>query len=221
MILTSGQLVVLFLYIWRMNKKWYIIGFVMILTFLGGVVSQQHISQPNQEIVVHFTSSTIDHDEVTEAITEIKNQLEAAGVTNIQVTKLDNGELTIAYHSTAKVSVIKQVLLNAGAISINDETPLQEPSNKSEVAFNFDVYEIKSASNTDINLLGVTNTTSSKGDFKQTLESNSVADRFSNSFDLHLQSVATAYRFYKDYGIVFSCNSYKIPEVRAGPFQLG
>ena len=221
MILTSGHLVILFLYIWRMNKKWYIIGFVIILAFLGGVVSQQHISTPNQEIVLHFTSNTIDYDEVEEAIADIRQKLEAAGVSNIQVTKFDNGELNITYHSTSKVSDIRQILLNTGAISLNKEHPVRAPSSDDQVTFNFDVYEIKSPTNTDIHLQGVSNSSTTKGDHKHRLESNVIADRLSNAFDVSKRIHTNSYTFHNQNSIVFGCNAYQIPEVRAGPHLLG
>lgn len=204
-----------------MNKKWYIIGFVIILAFLGGVVSQQHISKPNQEIVLHFTSNTIDYNEVEEAISGIKHQLEAAGVSNIQVTKFDNGELNITYHSTSKVSDIKRILLNAGAISLNEEYPSQTPSEGSKASFNFDVFEIKKASDTDLNIQGINTSSSSKGDYKQKLETNPFVDKATSTFDFHKQNETTAYKFYNQNRFICSCNSHKIPEVRAGPYLLG
>ena len=210
-------------YIWRMNKKWYIIGFVVILAFMSGVVTQQHISKPNQEIVLQFSSNTIDYDEVEEAIADIKQQLEAVGVSNIQVTKFDNGELNITYHSASKVSDIRRILSNSDAISLNGEYPSQEPSGESKPSFDFDVYEIKTVSDTDLNILGVstTSSTSKKGDYKQNLETNPFANETLNTFVLHEQNEITTYKIYNHNRFVFSCNSYKIPEVRAGPYLLG
>jgi hypothetical protein len=206
-----------------MNKKWYIIGFVVILAFLSGVVTQQHISKPNQEIVLHFTNNTIDYNEVEEAIASIKQQLEAAGVSNIQVAKFDNGELNITYHSASKVSDIKRILSSAGAITLNDEHPSKLPAEESKPSFDFDVYEIKTVSDTDLNLLGVstTSSTSSKGDYKQNLETNPFANETSNAFIIHEQNEITTYKIYNQNRFVFSYNSHNIPEVRAGPYLLG
>ncbi|WP_347922527.1 hypothetical protein [Pontimicrobium sp. SW4] len=204
-----------------MNKKWYIIGFVIILAFLSGVVTQQHISKPNQEIVLYFTSNAIDYDEVEEAVSDIKHQLEAVGVSNIQVTKFDNGEFNITYHSMSKVSDIKRILSNFGAISLNEEPPSQVPAEKSKASFNFDVYEIKTVSDTDFNIQYVTTSSSSKEGYKQNLETNYFAYKTSSIFDFHKQNETTAYKIYNQNRFVFSCNSHKIPEVRAGPYLLG
>ena len=208
-------------YIWRMNKKWYIIGFVIILAFISGVVTQQHISKPNQEIVLHFTSKAIDYDEVEEAISNIKYQLEAASVSNIQVTKFDNGGFNITYHSTSKVSDIKRILSKSGAISLNEEHPSQVPTGESKTSFSIDVYEIETVSGTDFNIQGVTTSSSSRGGYKQNLETNSFANKTSSTFDFHKQNETTVYKFYNQNRFVFSCNSHKIPEVRAGPYLLG
>ncbi len=204
-----------------MNKKWYILVVVIILAFLSGVVTQQHISKPNQEIVLNFESDTIDYDEVEEAILSIKYQLEAAGVSNIQVTKFDNGEFNITYHSTSEVSDIKRILSNSGAISLNEEHSSQAPSGDPKASFNFDVYEINTVSDADFNIQGVSTSSSSKGEHKQNIETNSFANEASNTFAFHEQNETTAYKIYNQNRFVFSCNSYKIPEVRAGPYSLG
>lgn len=204
-----------------MNKKWYIIGFVVILAFLSGVVTQQHISKPNQEIVLYFTNNTIDYDEVEEAISGIKHQLEAVGVSNIKVTKFDNGEFNITYHSTSKVSDIERILLGSGEVSLDNEHPSKLPTKKSKASFSFDVYEIKTASNNDLNIQGVATSSTSKGDYKQNLETNSFANKVPSTFAFHKQNETTTYKFYNQNRFVFSCNSHKIPEVRAGPYILG
>ena len=208
-------------YIWRMNKKWYIIGFVVILAFLSGVVTQQHISKPNQEIVLYFTNSTIDFDEVEEAISDIKYQLEAVGVSNIKVTKFDSGEFNITYHSTSKVSDIERVLSSSVAISLNEEDSSQVPTGESKASFNFDVYEIKSVSNNYSNIKGVVTSSSPKDNYKQSLETNHLANKASNTLSFHKQIKTTTYKFYNQNRLVFGCNSHKIPEVRAGPYILG
>lgn len=204
-----------------MNKKWYIIGFVVILAFLSGVVTQQHISKPNQEIVLYFTNNTVDYDEVEEAISDIKYQLEAVGVSNIKVTKYDNGEFNISYHSTSKVSDIERILLNSGEISLNEEHSSKLPTEESKTSFNFDVYEIKTVSDSDLNIRGVATSSSSKEDYKQNLETNFFANKVPSTFAFHKQNETTTYKFYNQNRFVFSCNSHKIPEVRAGPYILG
>ncbi len=205
-----------------MNKKWYIIGFVVILAFLSGVVTQQSISKPNQEIALYFTSNAIDYDEVEEAISDIKHQLEAVGVSNIKITKFDNGEFNITYHSTSKVSDIEQILLNSGEISLNEKHSSKLPTDESKSSFNFDVYEIKTVSDSDLNIRGVaTSSSSSNKDYKQNLETNFFANKVPSTFTFHKQNETTTYKFYNQNRFIFSCNSHKIPEVRAGPYTLG
>lgn len=204
-----------------MNKKWYIIGFVVILAFLSGVVTQQHISKPNQEIVLYFTNNTIDYDEVEEAISGIKSKLEAVGVSNIKVTRFDNDGFNITYHSTSKVSDIEQILLNSDEVFLNKEHSSKEPTEESKTSFNFDVYEIETVSDNDLNIRGVGTSPSSKGDYKQNLKTNAFANRVFSTYALYMQKEITAYKFYNKNRFVFSCNSHKIPEVRAGPYILG
>lgn len=204
-----------------MNKKWYIIGFVVFLAFLSGVATQQHISKPNQEIVLYFTNNTIDYDEVEEAISGIKLQLEAVGVSNIKVTKFDNGEFNITYHSASKTSDIEQILLDSGEISLSDEHSSKVPTGESKTSFSFDVFEIKTAPDNDSNIRGVATSSTSKEQYKQNLKTNSFANKVPSTFAFHKQSETTTYKFYNQNRFVFSCNSHKIPEVRAGPYILG
>lgn len=204
-----------------MNKKWYIIIFVVTLAFLSGVVTQERISIPNQEIVLYFDSNTVNSDEVEETISKIKHQLEITGVSNIQVTKFDDDKLYISYHSTSQIYDIKRILSQSDMITLNQEFPSSIPSKDSKTSFNFDVYEIETDYNTDVNILGIITSSSSKGDYKQNIQVDPFATIKSNKNDCFEFYETKAYKFYTQEGVVLSCNSYKIPEVRAGPSFLG
>lgn len=208
--------VLIFLYIWRMNKKWYISALVVILAFLGGIVTQEHISKPNQEIVLQFTSATVTSDEANAAITAITEQLQIAGVRNLQVTENQNGQLKIVYFSNTDISGIKDILSNEVPIGFEEEIPVQTPSEKQDIGYNLDVFEIQSNPDADLKFEGTLG--SHQKESQELILSSNV---FAN-VNVDVFSIAKHYKRnlsldYKNNSIAFNQMAHKIPEVRAGP----
>ena len=209
-----------------MNKRWYISALVITLALLGGFVSQEQNTTPNQEIVLQFASKTVTNDETQSAITTVKQQLEAIGIHDIQVTKNDGGQLKITYFSTIDIASVKSVLSKKIKLKLQDSgidnknRPYQIPYKDSSVAYNLDVYEIQNGSDTAFHLSG-----------KLALEHKADNDRFSNTnpyantkaldYSFLEQQVKNAYKFHKYSGITIDYKSNKIPEVRAGPNTQG
>ncbi len=199
-----------------MNKKWYISAVVVVLAFLGGIVTQEHHAKPNQEIVMQFTSSTVYSSDADDAIAIIKDQLESAGVHNIQVSRFDDGQLKIAYHSSAEVSDIKQILTETKQLLLDQTSSEGQPSEKPTKPFDLDVYEIQTAYEADLDIQGTSNP-NPKGDQEQLVQTNPFALFKSNTFKSLDVEVNTSYKFYSNNRVSSNRIAYVIPEVRAGP----
>ena len=199
-----------------MNKKWYISVFVVILAFLGGIITQEQISKPNQEIVLQFTSNTVTTDEADTAITSITEQLHAVGVTNIQVTEYDNGQLKIVYHSNADISSIKDILSKEKSIGIDTERPLELPSENHTVAYNLDVYELQDAHDSELRFQGALGS-DPKGSQELIQSPNPYANVNVYNYSVARVQNHNVAEHYKYVAISHNHIAYKIPEVRAGP----
>ena len=199
-----------------MNPKWYLSTLLVLFIFLGTI--QENKPVPNQEIVLEFTNSTINELEKENAIIDLKNRLEIAGASNIQIQKSKNGNLKIAYYSLEHVSNIKDALSIKGDVSNNvSKFPIEDneyPAEKT-AKFNIDVYEIDASSY------------SSNFNGNSILEIKYDSDRFTTSQN-HASSAKLALltskktyklksKFYNAHQIVKNSTSHNIPEVRAGP----
>jgi len=203
-----------------MNKKWYISALVIILALLGGIASQEQIQSPNQEIVLHFSNETVTSDETQFAITAVKEQLQAIGVHEINVTDYQNGHLKITYFSDLDVASIKKMLSNEDTLEIDGQIPFEFPSEKHNFAYNLDVYEIYNGYDSGFHLSG-----------KFGVEHNTDNDRLSNTnpyansnkvdYTVFELNISTAYKFHSHIGITIDHITHKIPEVRAGPNSEG
>ena len=91
-----------------MKIKWYISALIIIVTFFG--LSQQPISNPNQEIVLKFENVELTKEDTQVTIAILKEELQNVGVNNFKVTENDKGTLKIKYYSDANVAVIKRIL---------------------------------------------------------------------------------------------------------------
>ncbi|MEM9681385.1 MAG: hypothetical protein AAF901_13765, partial [Bacteroidota bacterium] len=76
-----------------MKIRWYISFFVITVALLG-IVSQQQVTPPNQELVLEFSDSEISSHDVEKAVTSLKAQLVAVGAENIIVSQED-GQLKL------------------------------------------------------------------------------------------------------------------------------
>ena len=173
----------------------------------------------NQEIVVRFTVDGFTQDKAHKAISEVKNQLQDAGVENIQIRELKDGGLKITYYSDLAVTEIQQILSDADRDSQCPlDTPFEFPadhSNKDFAVYELSVYEIQGQSQIDIALEGspvrvnqikehlyVLNSTA----YTQALD---LSARYeADKITLQICSRAATFR---------TLHYYSLPEVRAGP----
>lgn len=205
-----------------MNSRWYISALIIILTLLGSIASEQQDSVPNQELVLQFAGVEVSTQDAQQTIAFVKEQLQTAGVENIQVQKQNDGQLKITYYSDSDVDYIKELLskdckLELGSLSQDDQSNI--PSEDDSIAYNLDVYEIQQGD--DLSSL----------EGKLALESKSENDRlinpnvFVSAEDIDVRElnriVKVAYKFNRDIAIAINNRSLKIPEVRAGPTSVG
>ena len=206
-----------------MKAKWYLYTLIVVLVLAG--FNQQHISEPNQEIVVQFIGDEVTFDETQSAIATVKMQLQSIGVHNIQVGEEEEGKLKITYYSNIDIADIKQVLsgeknLDLGYTDYNqDKKGTEFPFNKNSNGYDLDVYEIQNANDLESDFEGYA------------LEQKTENDRF---FTPNLYTFARetnvvernkieeiAYIIYKNNAIAINNTLDKIPEVRAGPISSG
>ena len=202
-----------------MKSRWYISILIITLTLLGSMASKQQATIPNQEIVLQFTSETVTPDDTQNTIALVKQQLQTAGVTDIRVQQLQDGELKITYFSRADIARIKEVLsqdqtLALGYVS-HDNQQGNMPSEDHTIGYDFDIYEIQQGNDF------------SELDRKLALETKGEHDRFFNpnvliapeecSIDTKDNSDKAAYKFRTSIAIAIDNSSHNIPEVRAGP----
>lgn len=204
-----------------MNKKWYISALVIILALLGGIATQERNPIPNQEIVLQFSSSKVTNNEAQHAIASVKQQLHAIGVHDITVTDFEDGHLKITYFSHTDAASIKKMLSQDDTLEIDDNIPFELPSDRNEIAYDLDVFEIQNGYENAFHLSG-----------KLGLEHKADNDRLSNTnpyaanakrtdYTVFELKINVAYRFHNHIGITIDHISHKIPEVRAGPNSHG
>lgn len=204
-----------------MIARWFIGVFVFLLTVFG-VVSQQQITVPNQEIVLQFTDVELSSEDAKQTISIVKAQLEAFGVENIQIKITNNAKLKISYYCETDISFIKKIFAVENSLTLNYQNTSQDkdtsklPSDDTNIIYNLDVYEIQSATDSGWGLDGAF-----------TLEVEVKSDRFldpnlffsSANFNLrNTNSIAkVVYKARRNISIKMGAAVYSIPEVRAGP----
>lgn len=211
-----------FLYIWRMNSRWYISTLIIILSLLGGIATKQHNPVPNQEIVLQFANGDVSSVEAKRTIVELTEQLQQVGVEHIKVSELQDGQLKITYYSDTDVASIKKLLAEDNLLELGytgvehkgqfPKVPVNDPS----VKYDLDVYEIHKGDHSAFDLGG-----------KMAVELKADHDRCfmgHESLSVEVFSIETvstdikvAYKFYKNIALAIDNISKKIPEVRAGP----
>jgi hypothetical protein len=203
-----------------MIKKWYIITFIVLFTILG-VVKLDTVDLPNQEIVLQFNDAEVTTEDAKNTIARVKEQLLSIGVSNIQVKALKKGSLKISYYSDAETSVIKETLSKDFNLAIafssenrKSETP-KLPSDKNNLGFNLNVYEIQNSSDANWDFNGTIVL-----DFKSKNDQIFNSNTFPSLVYLNLREdskVKVAYAVHKKITIAIDNASKSIPEVRAGP----
>ena len=199
--------------------RWYISTLIIFLTFLG-VVNQQQISEPNQEIVLQFTNTEVTSHDTQYTIAHIKKQLEDLGVNHIQVTEKEKGQLVISYYSDVDVASIKKTLSKQERLALNNSNKNEDHSNSDfpldehSKSYNLDIYEIQkdTASGWDLNGTSITELKSEVNRF-----SNPNLYAFINQSEDEKTIEKVAYKTHYNIAIAIDNISHKIPEVRAGP----
>ena len=203
-----------------MQKKWYF-GTLLIILAVLGVVNQQQISVPNQEIVLQFADVAVRSHDAQKALSIVKEELQELGAENIRVIEGDDGYLKITYFSATDVAAIKKILskesnLKIDEVSNQESKPFQFPFEDNPISYNLDIYEIQNKSDVD-------------WDFNGTfvLELKPKSDRFFNPNVLASinnsdakdkdTNVKVTLRVQKHIAIAINTTSHNIPEVRAGP----
>jgi len=202
-----------------MNSRWYISILIITLTFLGSIASTQQIAAPNQEIVLQFSSINVSAEDTQKAITSVRQQLEIAGVNDIQVQTLEDGQLKISYYSNSDIDSIKDLLSNKCNLELgyvsHDNNQSTRPSEEKTIAYNFEVYEIQQGD--DVSELEGKLALETKVEDDRIFNPNLLVSAVEIDSDAKENIEKVAYKLSRTVSITIDNNSYKIPEVRAGP----
>lgn len=208
-----------------MKMKWHISILILFLAFFG-LISQNEVSVPNQEIVFQFNDVEVTSQEAQSTIAVVKKHLLDIGANNIHVKKGRNGKLKIAYHSDTDVACVKESLSKEKKISFDyifdneDEDDHNNiPPDDNLICYNFDIYEIQNGADTDLDLNGIV------------LKKKTNNDRFFdpnvflsyNKIDVRKENriFKVSYDLWRNIVFTIETPSYSIPEVRAGPQLVG
>ncbi|HMB99545.1 MAG TPA: hypothetical protein VKN14_00755 [Flavobacteriaceae bacterium] len=204
-----------------MKSKWHISIIILIITIFG-VVCQQQITAPNQEIVLQLSNIEVNSQVAQETIAIVKKHLEDLGANNIHVKK-EEGKLKISYYSEVEVASIKETLNKEDNLKLdyhsNQDKDKKNTSNNDLLGYNFDVYEIQDSNDVDLGLNGIILNKKSESD--RFLDPNFIVS-FYDLDNLKLGKVTKgSYLFWKKVESTIDKFSYKIPDVRAGPQTYG
>ncbi|MFT5849010.1 hypothetical protein [Psychroserpens sp.] len=206
-----------------MNSRWYISILIITLTFLGSIASTQQTAMPNQKIVLQFSSENVSTEDTLNTITSVKQQLQTAGVNDIKVQALQNGQLKITYYSNSDVDSIKSLLSNESALDLGylsqDHNQSNTPSKEKTIQYNFDVYEIHQGH--DITESDNQLALEIKVENDRLINPNVLGVDDSEPSDSKDNQVMVAYKYSRAIAIAINHIAYKIPEVRAGPLVDG
>ncbi len=203
-----------------MNAKWYISTLIIILS-LFGVVNQQQITVPNQEIVLQFNNASVTSEDARNTIAIVKKQLQDLGVSNIKVNETENGKLTITYFSDADVTSIKETFSKEKKLKLDyafknqdEKDASKRPFDENAISYNLDVYEIEKGSDSQWDLNG-TSVVELKSESNRLAKPSTYA--FFNAIEINDGLVKVTYKTCYNIAIAIDNTSRKIPEVRAGP----
>ena len=202
-----------------MKAQWYISTLIIILS-LFGVVSQQQITVPNQEIVLQFTDASITSEDTQNTIAVVKKQLLDIGVSNIQINETESGTLKITYYSDADVTSIRETFSKEKNLTLDytfnnqNKDTSKRPFKEHTISYNLDIYEIQNGSDTEWDLNG---TSVVELKFESNRFSNPNIYAFINAVQINENIEKVTYKSHYNIAIAIDCTSHKIPEVRAGP----
>jgi hypothetical protein len=199
-----------------MRLKWYISTLVLIFALLG--IGQQHITAPNQEIVIKFADVSTSTAETQHAIAEIQTQLRRIGVSEVKIQKDVQGQLKISYYSDIEVSKVRQLLSGdlQQEYSLNLQNSEKQSQKESSNSYNLDVYEIKQSSDLEIDFEGHLVELKAESDRFYSPSIFALASEFNGKTKSNIEAVA--YNVYGNLALAIDTLSYQIPEVRAGPY---
>ena len=193
---------------------------VILLAFLGTYIEQ--ITIPNQQIVIQFSDTNISSENAENTIETVRQQLQSIGVTHIQIGEHEGGQLKITYYSDAKVERIQNILSKEEGFKFaygpDHSNSNDFPENRSVKDYELNISEIQNNSNTNWDFEGI-----------QIVELNQKSDRFDNlkvnttgeriNTKQSNSIVKVAMQINNSVATAIDNISYKIPEVRAGPFK--
>ncbi|WP_298555295.1 hypothetical protein [uncultured Algibacter sp.] len=203
-----------------MIARWCISILIFGLT-LFGVVSQQQIAVPNQEIVLQFEDVNLTSKQADDAVVNVKQQLQNLGVKNIKVLSLDAGKLKITYFSDADIASIKQLFLDQETLALQFTSQSQDkdssklPFQESSIIYDINVYEIQNGQHSGWDFDGaISLNVEVKSD--RFLDPNYISVE-SLSYDYTDNLIHVTYKIRRAITIQLSDPLHVIPEVRAGP----
>ncbi len=193
---------------------------VILLAFLGTYLEQ--VTIPNQQIVIQFSDTNISSENAENTIEAVRQQLQSIGVTHIQIGEHEDGQLKITYYSDADIERIQNILSKEEGFKFAYESDQSNsndfPENRSIKDYQLNISEIQDNSNTNWDFEGI-----------QIVELNQKSDRFDNLKvntsgeqinTKHSNSIVkVAIQTNNSVATAIDNISYKIPEVRAGPFK--
>ena len=140
-----------------MRLKGYIA--VVLLAFIG-VLSQHRGHVPNQELVLQFHGIPVNSDEAQNTIAEVRAQLEAIGVSNIQLKTLENGTLRISYYSDKDLNLVKRTFSEDDTFGLvcstsTESNPGTSSGEKHKLSYQLDIFEIQKRAENHSGLNGV------------------------------------------------------------------
>ena len=200
-----------------MYSKWLYGTLFVLLAMLG--VKMDSLMVSNQEIVVQFAEEGFTQDKAQQAIADAKDQLQEVGVANIQIRELEDGGLKITYYSDLAASEIQQILSEADLCT---QHPFDSPIDNSDkesgedyVAYELNVYEIQSSSQTDLEIEG---THAPENQIKEHLYV-SYGSGVTPVTDLSdgYEGIESSLKFGSRSAAFRTLPFYTLPEVRAGP----
>ncbi len=196
-----------------MNSKWYFSTLLLILFICFGAF-QEEVATPNQQIILEFVDGTIDQNEVTKTINDVKEKLISAGVSNIIIKETKDGTLKISYFSAVAINNIKDVLAKDNTLALNQNSENKD-NNLPNPNYSIDIYELTD----DVDISDLND--------KYVFEIKYTSDRFTTNQNIVFVKNGELKKAELDYKIAFEANknnpftkdrtSYKVPEVRAGP----
>jgi hypothetical protein len=201
-----------------MKTKWYFSTFIIIFTFLG--ICYNHISLPNQEIVVQFNSNEVTAEQSEKAITIIKSQLHEFGIEQVYVVKQLNGEIKFSYRSSLDVASIKNTLTEIEFLEVNSTSDDRQQKKSNKKNYDFDVYEIHKTKDSNSNSAGKF-VIITKQEFDRYVNTNLTIPQVTIENKLCDLEAKVLEKINRNNVHITNTISHNIPEVRAGPLYFG